>query len=92
MCPTIHSWEYRTFLPGIQFADICAFVLRRRADGDSRFEPWVDRLKAFEWKGRVNGFPSYGIRRWHENDKGKLVVCHEWKEKRKLGGTGQVPD
>ncbi len=65
--------------PGIQFADICAFILRRRAMGATHFIPWVERIEKLEWSGTVNGFQRSGIRRWHQDDKGRLVVCHEWK-------------
>jgi hypothetical protein len=64
--------------PGIQLADICAFILGRRAVGDSNFDPWLNRMQQLEWVGTVNGYPRTGIQRWEEDIYGKLAVC-PWK-------------
>jgi len=68
--------------PGIQLADICAFVLAKRAVGDVKFEPWVARVRQLEWHGMVGQYHRPGIRCWKTNDHGKLVVCQDWQKEK----------
>ncbi len=66
--------------PGIQLADICAFILGRRAVGDEKFSTWTDLLRPLEWSGTVNGYQRFGIQKWQLDDgSGKLVVCQSSK-------------
>lgn len=79
--------------PGIQLADICAFVLGRKAIGDHRFDTWLQRVEQLVWSGTIGNYSRSGIQRWELDAAGeKLVVCPDWKQKKELGDTGQVPN
>ncbi|MDZ4684844.1 MAG: DUF3800 domain-containing protein [Planctomycetaceae bacterium] len=77
--------------PGIQLADICAYILGRKAIGDERFDYWLQQIRQLEWHGSINCYPRSGIQRWHLDGNGRPVVCHNWKEIKELDGTGQAP-
>lgn len=64
--------------PGIQLADLGAFILGRRAAGDARFEPWVSRLRRFTWKGEIDGRTRFGIKRWDSDGAGKVRLRRTW--------------
>lgn len=65
--------------PGIQFADMCAYLLARTACGDTRLPPWYDRMCQLEWHGTVNGFNRNGIQAWEKRDGVGFVVKKNWK-------------
>ena len=63
-------------MPGIQLADIIAFILGRHAVGDGAMEPWFKKLLPLEWAGQINGFDRRGFQRWEKNATGNIVVRH----------------
>ncbi|MCC7423101.1 MAG: DUF3800 domain-containing protein [Planctomycetaceae bacterium] len=66
--------------PGIQLADMTAYVLARYAVGDPRFLEWMNRLRVLEWSGQVNGYDRRGFQTWEKNGDGKLVVRYRWSD------------
>jgi hypothetical protein len=64
--------------PGLQLADLGAYILGRRAAGDHRFHLWLSRLKQLEWKGKVNGLDRWGIQRWDISPTG-VTVRKKWE-------------
>jgi hypothetical protein len=65
--------------PGIQFADLGAFILGRRAVGDVRFKSWITRLRKMEWSGNVEGRHRLGIQRWDGDKHGRMTVRKKWE-------------
>jgi len=65
--------------PGIQLADIGAFILGRRAVGDRRFGVWLSRLRNLEWCGKVDGRERMGIQRWDSLPDGRVRVRRKWE-------------
>jgi hypothetical protein len=65
--------------PGIQLADIGAFILGRRAAGDKRFNTWLTLLRSLEWSGFVDGYERTGIQRWDMLDDGRFRVRKRWE-------------
>ncbi len=63
--------------PGLQLADIGAYILGRRAAGDHRFHVWLTRLKQLEWKGKVSGIDRWGIQRRDISELG-VTVRKRW--------------
>jgi hypothetical protein len=66
--------------PGIQLADLGAFILGRRAAGDARFVQWLARLKGMEWKGFINGRERFGIKRWDSDGAGIVRLRRRWED------------
>ena len=64
--------------PGIQLADIGAFILGRRAAGDDRFRFWLSQLRQLEWSGIVDGNSRMGIQRWDAHTDGRVTVRKKW--------------
>ena len=64
--------------PGIQLADIGAYILGRRAAGDARFKVWLTRLRNLEWSGQVRGYNRMGIQRWDSLPDGRVRVRKTW--------------
>jgi len=65
--------------PGIQLADIGAYILGTRSVGDRRFTPWLTRLRNLEWSGQVNGRNRMGIQRWDALPDGIAKVRERWE-------------
>jgi len=65
--------------PGIQLADICAYILGRRAVGDKLFGPWLSRVRQLEWNGEVGGVQRLGIQRWDAGADGMVTVRKKWE-------------
>lgn len=65
--------------PGIQLADIGAYILGRRAVGDKRFQVWLTRLRNLEWSGQVDGRNRMGIQRWDSLPDGRAKVRKKWE-------------
>jgi hypothetical protein len=64
--------------PGIQLADLGAYILGRRAAGDVRFEDWVNRLKKLQWTDTMNGRKRNGIKRWDSDGRGRVSLRRKW--------------
>lgn len=64
--------------PGIQLADIGAFILGRRAIGDPEFTSWLSQLRQLEWTGTVDGYSRMGIQRWDADPSGSVRVRKKW--------------
>lgn len=64
--------------PGIQLADIGAYILGRRAAGDERFKVWLTRLRNLEWSGVVGKYNRMGIQRWDSLPDGRVTVRKRW--------------
>ncbi|MFH1924333.1 MAG: DUF3800 domain-containing protein [Planctomycetota bacterium] len=64
--------------PGIQLADIGAYILGRRAAGDRRFTSWMTKLRNLEWSGQVEGRERMGIQRWDTLPNGQARVRKTW--------------
>ena len=65
--------------PGIQLADIGAYILGRRAVGDHRFRIWLEHLRGLEWHGKVDGYNRRGIQRWDYSASGRITVRKKWE-------------
>ncbi|MFN0053002.1 MAG: hypothetical protein ACKV0T_12520 [Planctomycetales bacterium] len=65
--------------PGIQLADIGAYILGRRAVGDLRFKAWLSQLRQLEWTGTINGYSRMGIQRWDAHPSGSVTVRKKWE-------------
>lgn len=65
--------------PGIQLADVGAYILGRRAVGDRRFTPWLAKLRNLEWSGHVSGHSRMGIQRWDAMPDGHAKVRKRWE-------------
>jgi hypothetical protein len=65
--------------PGIQLADIGAYILGRRAVGDVRFKPWLSTLRNLEWTGIVDGRYRMGIQRWDSDGTATVRVRKYWE-------------
>ncbi len=78
--------------PGIQLADLGAFIVGRRAVGDMKFNPWVSRLREIEWIGEMNGRKRRGFVRWTSNGDGTVAYRNRWEraQKKEPGATGKV--
>lgn len=64
--------------PGIQLADIGAYILGRRGACDHRFDVWMARLRRLEWHGMVGGKHSRGIMFFNREENGDFVRCRAW--------------
>lgn len=64
--------------PGLQLADLGAYILGRRAQGDLRFKIWLSRLKQLEWSGTIKGRERWGIQRWDITENG-VTVRKKWE-------------
>jgi hypothetical protein len=64
--------------PGVQLADIGAYVIGRRA-ADPRFEKWLRMVRNLEWTGKVDGRNRPGIQRWDYSTDGKVTVRQKWE-------------
>ena len=65
--------------PGIQLADIGAFILGKRAAGSLNFQPWLTRLKKLEWKGLVDGRQRWGVQRYDKATDGTFQIREKWQ-------------
>jgi len=65
--------------PGIQLADIGAYILGRRAVGNKSFQVWLTRLRNLEWSGQVEGRGRMGIQRWDSLPGGQVKVRKKWE-------------
>jgi hypothetical protein len=78
--------------PGVQLADICTYILGRRAVGDIASMRWMSMLRRLEWHGRNNGHKSRGIVCYSRDGKGTERCrwrCHA--HKKELASTGKAP-
>jgi hypothetical protein len=64
--------------PGLQLADLGAYILGRRAAGDQRFHKWMMRLRQLEWSGIIGGYNRMGIQRWDSDGSGRVRVRQKW--------------
>jgi len=65
--------------PAIQVADICAYILARRAAGDKRFiDPWYSELRRVQWSGEVNGVTWFGYRRYDQAGPQDFRIRQSW--------------
>jgi hypothetical protein len=65
--------------PGIQLADLGAYILGRRAVGDDRFSVWLTRLRNMEWTGQIGGHQRMGIQRWDSDGTATVRVRKKWE-------------
>jgi hypothetical protein len=63
--------------PGIQLADIVAFILGRCAHDDPDFISWFEALQPLEWTGSIAGFQRRGFQKWEKDESGKTVIRRE---------------
>ena len=73
--------------PGIQLADLGAFIIGRRAVGDMKFNVWLSRLREIEWNGDINGKPRRGIDRWTSLGDGTVSYRRNWESAKKGAGS-----
>lgn len=65
--------------PAIQVADICAYIIAKRAAGDKRFlDPWYQELKRIQWSGKVNDVLWFGFRRYDQVGPQDFRVRPSW--------------
>ena len=65
--------------PAIQVADICAYIVGKRAAGNRWFiTPWYEALKRFQWSGLVNGVRWYGFRRYDQTGPQEFRIRQSW--------------
>ena len=69
--------------PGIQLADLCAFILGRQAIGDRNFLPWMSKLRRLEWRGHVHRRGQHGLAIFQRNGDGQIVRISGWKSLKK---------
>ena len=65
--------------PGVQLADIGAYILGRRAAGDHKFNVWIQRLRNLEWSGEVDGRNRMGIQRYQRLPNGEFKIRKRWE-------------
>lgn len=64
--------------PGIQLADIGAYILGRRGACDHRFDVWMARLRRLEWRETVHGRHTSGIMFFNREENGSFSKCRAW--------------
>jgi hypothetical protein len=75
--------------PGLQLADLCAYILGRQAMGDARFGVWMSRVRGHVWVGRNgNGFRRSGIAIFEQLPSGEIARRPCWRPPAQKKGTG----
>jgi len=64
--------------PGLQLADLGAYILARRALGDRRFIAWHQLLQQLEWTGQVRNRDRRGIQRYECQKGGAIGIRTRW--------------
>lgn len=72
--------------PGIQLADLFAYIVGKRAIKDSRFLKWYNEIKPIQWRGKVKEVKHdktqyklrYGFQRYDSLSNGNFKIRKEW--------------
>ncbi|MFC1488572.1 DUF3800 domain-containing protein [Thermodesulfobacteriota bacterium] len=64
--------------PGVQLADIFAYIVGKRATKDQRFIVWYKRISSLQWKGEVAGKKRWGFQRYETRANGSYKIRRTW--------------
>lgn len=64
--------------PGIQVADIFAYIVGKRALKDQKFIHWYERIKKLQWSGKISGKKRWGFQRYDAQSDGSFNIRKGW--------------
>lgn len=64
--------------PGVQVADIFAYIVGKRAIKDQRFIEWYKKLLPFQWKGIVENKKRWGFQRYDAVGGDQYKIRKKW--------------
>lgn len=64
--------------PGVQLADIFAYIAVKRAAKDTRFKKWYNNISTLQWKGTIDNKKRWGFQRYEIIEEGKYKIRKGW--------------